>query len=68
MQFINDLDLMEGMVGEQRRREEERRLTHVELSDEARHVVVFEVLWQDFLGEASLVKHMKAGPSLKDSR
>ncbi len=40
-------------------------LTHVELANEARHIIVFKVLWQNFLGKASLVKHMETGPSLK---
>lgn len=45
-----------------------RLLTHVELSDEASHVVVFEILWQDFLSEASLVKDMETRPRLKEIR
>lgn len=51
--------------GEDRREEEMSLLTHVELSNEARHIVVFKVLWQNFLGKASLVKHMETSPSLK---
>lgn len=52
-------------VMEERRREDKCVLTHVELSNKARHIIVFKVLRQDFLGKASLVKHMKTCPSLK---
>lgn len=41
-------------------------LTHVELSNKACHVVMFEVFWQNFFGKASLVKHVETGPSLKE--
>lgn len=40
-------------------------LTHVELSNEARHVVVLEELWQNLFGEATLVKHMETGSALR---
>lgn len=46
-------------------RGEESTLTHVELSNKAGHIIVLEVLRQDFLGKASLVKHMETSPSLK---
>ncbi len=50
---------------EVRRRGERSVLTHVELSNEACHVIVFKVFWKNFLGKASLIKHMETGPSLK---
>lgn len=40
-------------------------LTHVELSDEAGHVVVLEELWQNLFGETTLIKHMEAGSTLR---
>lgn len=40
-------------------------LTHVELTNKACHVVVFKVLWQNFLCKSSLVEYMKTSSSLK---
>lgn len=40
-------------------------LTHVELAYKTRHVVVFEVFGQNFLGKSALVENMKAGPGLE---
>jgi len=40
-------------------------LTHVQLPDEAGHVVVFEILGQHLFGKASLVEHMEAGAVLQ---
>lgn len=40
-------------------------LTHVELSDEAGHVVVLEELWQNLFGETTLIKHVEAGSTLR---
>lgn len=49
----------------ERRVERGRSLTHVELTNKARHVVVFKVLWQNLLCESSLVEHVKTSTSLK---
>lgn len=40
-------------------------LTHVQLPDKTGHVVVFEILGQDFLCKSTLIKHMEAGAILK---
>ena len=44
------------------------RLTHVQLPDEAGHVVVLEELGEDLLGEALLVQDQEAVPLLKPPR
>lgn len=38
----------------------ECNLTHIELSDEAGHVVVLEELWEDLLGKTLLIQHQEA--------
>lgn len=43
-------------------------LTHVELSDEAGHVVVFEELWKNLFGEATLIKHVEACSALQNTQ
>lgn len=40
-------------------------LTHVQLPDEAGHVVVLEILGQHLFGKAALVEHMEAGAILQ---
>lgn len=42
-------------------------LTHVELPNEAGHVVVFEELWENLFGEPALIKHMEAGSALNQN-
>ncbi len=46
--------------GRTSQRDEEWRLTHVELSDEAGHVVVLEEFREDFLGKPLLIHHQEA--------
>lgn len=44
------------------------RLTHIELSNKAGHVVVLEVFRKHFFGEPALVKHMEAVAVLRSQR
>lgn len=39
-------------------------LTHVELTNKARHIAVLEILGQYFLGEAALITYEEAGATL----
>lgn len=35
-------------------------LTHIQLSDETSHIIVFEIEWQEFFGELCLIAYDKA--------